>query len=119
MTDNTKQERKAFEALQKDAGIPYLPTKETYDFRMAVNGEGRLAYQWADKPHRLVDDACRIIEREAALRQPHTDAIKIAREALAFYAEGHPQPSEGPWGAFSTDFGTVARNALAALKETT
>ncbi len=56
------------DALQKDAGLPHLPTQETYQFRMAVSGEGPLAYQWSDKPHRLLYDACRIIEREAALR---------------------------------------------------
>jgi len=88
MTDDLRQqrhqalERDAFEALQKDAGIPYSPTKETYDFRLAVSGEGCLAYQWADKPHRLLYDACSIIEREAALRQSQTDALKKARTAL-------------------------------------
>ena len=56
------------DALQKDAGLPHLPTQETYQFRMAVSGEGPLAYQWSDKPHRLLYDACSIIEREAALR---------------------------------------------------
>lgn len=87
MTDDAKHgrhrtlERDAFKALQKDAGIPHPPTRETYDFRLAVSGQGCLAYQWADKPHRLLYDACSIIEREAALRQPQTDALKIAREA--------------------------------------
>lgn len=75
-------ERDAFKALQKDAGIPHPPTKETYDFRLAVSGQGCLAYQWADKPHRLLYDACSIIEREAALRQSQTDALKKAREAF-------------------------------------
>lgn len=56
------------ETLQKDAGLPHLPTQETYQFRMAVSDEGPLAYQWSDKPHRLLYDACSIIESEAALR---------------------------------------------------
>lgn len=38
--------------------------------------------------------------------------LENAREALRFYANWHPQPSEGPWGASSTDFGEVAREAL-------
>lgn len=56
------------EVLQKDAGLPHLPTRETYQFRMAVSGEGPLAYQWSDKPHRLLYNACSIIESEAAQR---------------------------------------------------
>lgn len=51
--------------LQKDAGIPHLPTQLTYQLRRAVAGYGTLAYQWADKPHRLVYDACREIEAQA------------------------------------------------------
>lgn len=70
-----------FEALQKDAGIPHLPTQETYQFRLAVSGEGPLAYQWSDKPHRLLYDACSIIESEAALRQP-TQADTDAMESI-------------------------------------
>jgi hypothetical protein len=64
------------EALQKDADIPHLPTQETYQFRMAVSGQGPLAYQWSDKPHRLLYDACSIIESQAAMRQPtQSDAL--------------------------------------------
>ena len=63
------------DALQKDAGLPHLPTQETYQFRMAVSGEGPLAYQWSDKPHRLLYDACSIIESEAALRT-YSDAVR-------------------------------------------
>ena len=57
------------EALQKDIGTPHLPTQETYQFRMAVSGQGPLAYQWSDKPHRLLYAACRIIESAAALQE--------------------------------------------------
>lgn len=71
------------EALQKDAGIPHLPTQETYQFRMAVSGEGPLAHQWADKPHRLLYDACSIIESEAAQRQP-TQSDALQADALDF-----------------------------------
>lgn len=37
--------------------------------------------------------------------------------ALRFYAGHHPNANEGPWGTNSTDFGDIARAAL-ALKET-
>lgn len=55
--------------LQRAAGISHTPTDLTYDCRMAINGDGPRAYDWADKPHRLVYDLCSAVERlEAALR---------------------------------------------------
>ena len=56
------------------------------------------------------DDGLAIGRSEAA------DRLRQYREALEYYAKWHPQPSEGPWGADSTDFGEIARTAL---KETT
>ncbi|CAB5220009.1 hypothetical protein UFOVP237_53 [uncultured Caudovirales phage] len=58
------------EDLKKDAGLPHLPTDLTYELRMAVTGHRKddflsYGYQWTDKPHRLVYDACREIERQA------------------------------------------------------
>jgi len=43
-----------------------------------------------------------------------------AMESLRFYAWENEirLPSEGPWGAASTDFGRVARTTLAAIKGT-
>ena len=67
--------------LQKNAGLPHLPTPLTYYLRLAVSGTGPRAYEWSDKPHRLLYAACghieaheapllaRIAELEAALRQ--------------------------------------------------
>jgi hypothetical protein len=49
--------------LQKDAGIPDPVTDLTYEARLAVSGQGPLAYTWEDKPHRIVYDLCREIER--------------------------------------------------------
>lgn len=47
----------------------------------------------------------------------HEATIAALREALKFYAdENNNLPSEGPWGINSTDFGLIARAALA--KET-
>ena len=74
--DSAVPDSAMLEALQKDADIPHLPTQETYQFRMAVSGQGPLAYQWSDKPHRLLYDACSIIESQAAMRQPtQSDAL--------------------------------------------
>jgi hypothetical protein len=68
----TKQE------LQRLAGIPHLPTDLTYELRLAVSGEGPRAYDWADKPHRLLWDACAALERaEERLRQ----AVLAERQA--------------------------------------
>lgn len=40
------------------------------------------------------------------------DTIERYEAALALYAGEHKVPNEGPWGADSTDFGNVARDAL-------
>jgi hypothetical protein len=56
--------------LQQRAGIPNIPTQLTYQARLAVSHEGPRAYDWEDKPHRLVFDLCREIERLHALAQP-------------------------------------------------
>lgn len=34
----------------------------TKDYRDAMSGEGPLAYQWKDKPHRLIYDLCYEVE---------------------------------------------------------
>lgn len=53
--------------LQRDAGIPHIPTDMTYEARLAIAGEGPRGFEWSDKKHRLVYDLCREIERLAAL----------------------------------------------------
>ena len=55
------------EALKKAAGIPHLPTQLTFEARLAICGEGPRAYDWSDKPHRIVYDLCREIEKNADL----------------------------------------------------
>lgn len=67
--------------LKADAGIPHLPTQLTYDCRLAISGQGPLAYTWEDKPHRLVYNLCREIERVAAAATPAEIAAKDARIA--------------------------------------
>jgi hypothetical protein len=51
--------------LQFDAHTPHLPTDLTYECRMAISGEGERAYEWRDKPHRLVYDLSRQVEADA------------------------------------------------------
>lgn len=70
--------------LQRLAGIPHLPTDLTYELRLAVSGEGPRAYDWSDKPHRLLWDACHALERaEERLRH----AVLAERQACALVAD--------------------------------
>lgn len=55
--------------MQKDAGLDYPPTNLTFIYRSAMNGEGPKAYDWSDKPHRLIYDLCRKIECDAAINK--------------------------------------------------
>lgn len=71
----TKQE------LQRLAGIPHLPTDLTYELRLAVSGEGPRAYDWSDKPHRLLWDACAALER-AEERISAAEKLIFAAEEL-------------------------------------
>lgn len=52
--------------MQRDASLRYPPTDFTLPFRQAISGDGSRAYEWQDKPHRLVYDLCAEIERLAA-----------------------------------------------------
>lgn len=76
------------EALRKAAGIPHLPTQLTFEARLAISGEGPRAYDWSDKPHRIVFDLCREIERAEAERDEayargYSDAeTEISKSAL-------------------------------------
>ena len=76
------------EALKKAAGIPHLPTQLTFEARLAISGEGPRAYDWSDKPHRIVFDLCREIERAEAERDEayargYSDAeTEISKSAL-------------------------------------
>jgi hypothetical protein len=70
--------------LKADAGLPHLPTQLTYECRLAISGQGPLAYTWKDKPHRLVYTLCREIERIAALTPAEVKArvAQARRDAL-------------------------------------
>lgn len=73
MTD----EAKALVALQRTAGLKTMPTPLTHDLRIAVSGKGPRAYDWQDKPHRLLYDACTEIETQA--REAAAKDAEIAR----------------------------------------
>lgn len=100
--------------MQLDCGTPNPPTQGTYWFRKAVAGEGPRAYDWSDKPHRLVFDLCRLIEADAALRSggeekdgvgvkplewhgPDVNGDIHARSILAVYTVRKKQGSLGYW----------------------
>ena len=53
--------------LKNDCEIPDMPTKLTYHLHRAPSGGGDLVDEWNNKPHRLIYDACREIERLNAL----------------------------------------------------
>jgi hypothetical protein len=54
--------------MQTDGNLQFSPTTVTYWFRLATAGEGPLAYEWQDKPHRLVRDLCLLMEADEVLR---------------------------------------------------
>lgn len=60
--------------LKRLTGIPNLPTDLTYEARLAISGDGEYAYEWSDKPHRLVWRLCQRLEeleaQERAQPQP-------------------------------------------------
>ena len=66
-TDIAPVPQEELERLKNDCEIPDMPTQLTYHLRRAVSGGGDYADDWEDKPHRLVYDACREIERLTAI----------------------------------------------------
>jgi hypothetical protein len=64
----------AMAKMQKDGGLKHPPTDFTLQFRQAVNGDGPRAYDWSDKPHRLIYDLCSYIEAAEAERAPGQQA---------------------------------------------
>jgi len=53
--------------------------------RLAPLGEGDWAYQWKDKPHRLIYDACREIERLNVCKQELEDLVEQLNWELVCY----------------------------------
>ena len=111
ITDEMKRE------LQKNAGIPNMPTDLTYECRMAVSGEGPRAYDWSDKPHRLVFDLSRCVEAlEVELSALRAALAGERKRGLAMAAMIAETPSE--FMKFDGDFeGNQIAAAVRALME--
>jgi len=62
--------------LKNDCELSDAPTQLTYHLRRAVSGGGDLADEWNDKPHRLIYDACREIERLNVCKQELEDLVE-------------------------------------------
>jgi len=74
--------------LQRRAGIPHLPTDLTYECRMAISGDGPRAYDWKDKPHRLVYDLSRCVESQATeIDRLRAELAKVEGERAADQAD--------------------------------
>ncbi len=58
------------EALRTRAVSIHGTTWTTWDYRVAPANEGPLAYDWSDKPHRLVYDLCDMLERICTQANP-------------------------------------------------
>ena len=109
--------------LKMDAGIPHLPTQLTYDCRAAIGGKGPLAYTWQDKPHRLVYDLCREIERIAAGATPDEATAlqkRVAKleTALQFIKDAPDEERKPNWnnmGSYEAGLRYCAAFARAAL----
>ncbi len=89
-TDTEEAPLSELQKLQRLAGIPHLPTQFTYVMRNAVAGLGPRAYDWSDKPHRLVYDLCRELERIAGVAQAQREIDRL-RKALELLTEELPE----------------------------
>jgi hypothetical protein len=67
----------------KAASAPVLGDTETWDYRCAPKGEGPLAYEWSDKPHRLIYDLAGAVERLTAKLAKAKSELWEARHAIA------------------------------------
>lgn len=115
----TPQSREALETMQKDAGLKNLPTQFTFEMRLAMSGAGPRAYDWSDKPHRLIYDLCDEIERVRALSTPPA-AVVEALENLIEIIDNHVDHTAFDDGHNATcslcDALKTARAALEAMK---
>lgn len=82
ITTSTRVEDAKLHEMQQLAGLPFPPTEATYAFRQAVSGEGDRAFDWQDKPHRLVYDLCRIIEADAWNRRSASPSIGRVTDSM-------------------------------------
>jgi hypothetical protein len=61
--------------LKRAANLRHMPTSLTYVYRVAISGDGPRAYDWSDKPHRLVYDLCSHIEELAEAAEDRAELL--------------------------------------------
>jgi hypothetical protein len=67
----------------------------------------------SDAPNSNIKALCDQLAKVSIERTNAYARIEQLEQALRFYVANHLTPNEGPWGINSTDFGEVARAALA------
>ena len=82
MINFTPVPQEELERLKNACEIPNIPTQMTYHLRRAISGGGDYADDWADKPHRLVYDACREIERLTTTNEALSELLDTVISAL-------------------------------------
>ena len=82
MINFTPVSQEELERLKNACEIPNIPTQITYHLRRAVSGGGDYADEWEDKPHRLVYDACREIERLTVTNEALSDLLSNVIHSL-------------------------------------
>lgn len=75
------------EKLRQDAGLEHRPTPLTYEMRLAMSGEGEWAYQWKDKPHRLIYTLCTALEDAEFHLETAKDALANAEQQIEYLHE--------------------------------
>ena len=82
MINFTPVSQEELERLKNACEIPNIPTQMTYHLRRAVSGGGDYADEWEDKPHRLIYDACREIERLTVTNEALSELLDTVISAL-------------------------------------
>lgn len=90
--------------------VTSLTTEEIATLRALFREDAQNFSALEDAAHSSI--ARVFIPRALAQIEAQAAEIERLREALRFYAGDHENPSEGPWGAKSTDFGARASAAL-------
>ena len=99
--------------LQRAAGLKTMPTPFTHDLRIAVSGEGPRAYEWQDKPHRLLYDACTAIEKLEADNARLREALREVTRLLSYASQDAVNEATA-----QANKNMAWRKARAALQET-
>ena len=116
------------EDISEDMVVKEAPRKRlvngvtTEDYRKAMYGEGDsiVAYNWTDKPHRLIYDLCGEIEFLEQELQNQAAVLAQCKAALEKYREGLDKlysHNEAVRHAVVDHFGTLHPTALAAIDE--